>query len=235
MRWVSWPTLAATSFWFATQRLHDWRPALAATLFLICLSGIAGPKVANPISVDLPATTLALLGAAAITDGNAWLLALGLVAVLLAACAKETTPIFAAVWAWSPLPLVALAAPAARLIWVRVRRLEIDDPLGESFAEIARHPLRAGVLAHANVWRNPVTMLAPWGACLAALYQPSWPVLVALVVAHAQLLVATDTVRLVHHAAAPVLAVAAARNIPMTWLALAVVGHFFLSRRTERV
>lgn len=61
--------------------------------------------------------------------------------------------------------------------------------------------------------------------CLAALVSPSWPVVLVLVVAYAQLLVATDTTRLVQTAAGPVVALAAAQTIPVEWLLLAVVVH----------
>ena len=78
-------------------------------------------------------------------------------------------------------------------------------------------------------------MVAPWGACLVGLYRPSLQVGVALVVAYGLLLVATDTVRLVHHAAGPVLAFAAVRNLPVEWLLVAVAVHVVWFWKVERV
>ncbi len=68
-------------------------------------------------------------------------------------------------------------------------------------------------------------MVAPWGVCLAALYYPSWQTVVVLVLAYAQLLVATDTVRLYQTAAGPTVALAAATIIPTQWLPLALALH----------
>lgn len=68
-------------------------------------------------------------------------------------------------------------------------------------------------------------MVAPWGACLAALYRPSLQVVVALVLAYGLLVVVTDTVRIYQAVAGPVVALAAAEVIPPQWLLLAVVVH----------
>jgi hypothetical protein len=62
-----------------------------------------------------------------------------------------------------------------------------------------------------------------------------WRLLVVLGVAYAQLLVATDTVRLVHHVAGPAMAVAAAHVIPVEWLLLAVVVHVAWWFAPERI
>jgi hypothetical protein len=78
-------------------------------------------------------------------------------------------------------------------------------------------------------------MVAPWGVCLAALYAPTWQLVAVLVVAYAQLLVATDTVRIYTVAAAPVMAVAAAQTIPTSWLLFAVIFHVVWWRRPEFV
>lgn len=79
-------------------------------------------------------------------------------------------------------------------------------------------------------------MVAPWGACLLALHgTPTWPIVAVIVVAYLQLLVATDTVRLLHHAAGPPLAAAAAVTIPVAWLPLACIAHVAWWYKIERV
>jgi hypothetical protein len=78
-------------------------------------------------------------------------------------------------------------------------------------------------------------MVAPWGVCLAGLVGAGLPVLVVVGVAYAQLLAATDTVRLVHHGAGPVLTASAAAVIPEQYLILAVIVHGAYWWKVERV
>jgi hypothetical protein len=231
----SWPVSAAGMFWFAHNQSGDWQRSLTAAVLLVGLSGILGPQVVNPVGVDLPATAITLVGCGFLTSDVSGHWAAALVLVTVAGCVKETSPLFAAIWVWSPLPLVGLVAPVGRWCWVRFGHLEGPDPFGAEFQAIADHPMRAGLLAHRGRWRDGWLMVAPWGVCLVALYEPSWPLVVALAVAYAQLIVATDTVRLVHHAAGPVMAIGAVGNIPNRWLLLAAVAHVFWFFRVERV
>jgi len=234
VRTMSWVVLAGATFWWAHNNGFAVGQAIAISAMLLALPGITGPDEVNPVGVDLPATALAVL-AAAMFDGNQpWWLIAAFICLAVSATIKETTPIFVALWCWSPIPLAALVIPALRAGWVRWRHLEGVDPLGPDFQRIADHPVRAGIDAHRN-WRNAWVMVAPWGVCLAALYRPSWPLAAALAVAYLQLLVATDTVRLVHHAAGPVMAAAAVNNIPTAWLVLATVMHVFWLYNPERV
>lgn len=232
---VSWPVCAAGMFWFAHNQSGDWRRSIVAALLLVALPGILGPQVVNPVGVDLPATALTVVGCGFLTCGIDGYWVAGVVLITVAGCVKETSPLFAAVWVWSPLPLVGLVAPLARWCWVRFRHLEGPDPLGAEFQRIADHPVRTALAAHGGRWRDGWLMIAPWGVCLVGLYAPGWPLVAALAVAYAQLLVATDTVRLVHHAAGPVMATAAVAHIPHRWLLLAAAAHVFWFFRVERV
>lgn len=109
-------------------------------------------------------------------------------------------------------------------------------PVGVKFDAIAAHPIRAALAAHRGRWRDGWLMVAPWGACLLALHgTPTWPIVAVIVVAYLQLLVATDTVRLLHHAAGPPLAAAAAVTIPVAWLPLACIAHVAWWYKIERV
>lgn len=222
---LSWPVLAASMF--AWQSAHGWQIAAAAAVLLLALPGILGPSAVIPVGVDLPATALALAGVAVMPHS----LPVGIVLVALAAGCKETAPVFAALWAWSLWPLLALVVPAV----LAVACTPGPDPLGGKFQQIADHPFRTAIEARLGRWRDGWLLVAPWGVCLVALYAPSWPLVAVLAVAYLQLLVATDTVRLVQHAAGPALAAAAAHLIPIPWLVPAVVVHVVWWGKPERI
>lgn len=57
--------------------------------------------------------------------------------------------------------------------------------------------------------------------------------LAAVAVGHTQVLVATDTVRLLHTSVGPVVALAAAQVIPVHWLPLVMALHVFWWRSPE--
>lgn len=228
---VSWPLLAGGMVCWRLAAGDDWRVALAAGALLLGLPGILGPTAVIPIGVDLPATALSVWAAFLFELGHPAQQGAGVVVLLGAASIRETQPVWVALWTWSPLPLVALAAPLVRSIVVK----PAADPLGAQFQAIADHPIRAALVAHHGRWRDGWLLVAPWGVCLAALYQPGWPLLVLLAVTYLQLLVATDTVRLLHHAAGPVMAATAAAVVPPAWLLLAVVAHVVWWRTPERI
>lgn len=223
------------------QRQNRWRAvtylSLAAIPILVVLlarqhdltwaqAGVAGALVAGlpaariflyyPVLVDAPAMVLAL-GSALTVDVPP----VSILLALLAGLTLERAPIFAALFAWHPLPLVGLAAT---LLVVAFRRPG-PDPADPENQWIAEHPVKASRKYHRGRWRDPLVWLTPWGACLAGLVDPSSWVLATVGVAYAQTLVATDSVRLCQWAA-PVLAVAAAGVIPPEWLLLAVVAHW---------
>lgn len=222
---LSWPLLAIAAF--AWQSGHGWQTATATVLLLVALPGILGPAVVAPVGVDLPSSALALAGVAL------WphLPPVAVVCWLLAAGVKETAPVFAALWLWSPWPLVALIVPAVTALVCKPG----PDPLGYQFQRIADHPIRTSMEAHRGKWRDGWVMLAPWGACLAALHQPTWQLAACLVVAYGLLIVATDTVRLYQHAAGPVMAATAAHAIPTQWLGVALAVHALWWTAPQRV
>jgi hypothetical protein len=94
-----------------------------------------------------------------------------------------------------------------------------DDP----YAETLLKPLRTGLRSHRYDWFNPAVMLLPWGACLVSVINPSWQLATVLAVAYAQLLVATDTQRLYQHAA-PIVCIAAATALPISFAFVAIMG-----------
>lgn len=228
---AAWPTLAAGMLGWRLAAGDDYRVAVAATVLVVALPGILGPPATIPVGVDLPATALTICAAGLFELGDGYRIAAGLILLGWASAIRETSPVWCALWVWSPWPLLALVVPTVRHLCVKPGA----DPLGPRFDEIARHPISAAVTAHQGRWRDGWLMVAPWGVCLAALYAPDWRLAAVLAFAYAQLLVATDTVRLLHHAAGPVMAAAAARNIPAAWLPVACVAGVFWFWKTERV
>ena len=172
----------------------------------------------RPVLVDGPAFALAVLAAVA-CNGDP-LLSLPL--ALLGGAVQERVPIFAALYAWHPLPLAGLIVPLVAH-WV-VERGEDHPGLGPENAWILQHPIAASLKFHEGLWRSPL-LLAPWGVLLAGFYDPPLWVLATLAVAYAQILLATDTVRL-YQWAAPAVAVHAVGVIPEEWLLIAVLAHW---------
>lgn len=229
---VSWPLLAGGVFVLADL---GWQRSLLAAVLCVGLPGVWGPAVVRPVGVDLPAMAVAVWAAVCASHGVWWA---AMLLALVAGAVKESAPLWAALWAWSWVPLLGFG-------WVLfaavVIRPEIDEVTARAdLREIHDHPIRSALryrraLDQQNLpwWRNGWIMVAPWGVCLAALYAPTWQTAAVLAVAHAQLLVATDTARLLHTAAGPAVAVAAASVIPVPWLAVAAVAHWFWLTRTE--
>jgi len=95
-------------------------------------------------------------------------------------------------------------------------------------ASILAHPLRAGLAAHAGRWFDLRVMLTPWGVgLLGGLITPrsTFPMLIiTLMLAYGQLLVATDSVRL-YQWAAPPLILATISVVPPEFAVVALLVH----------
>jgi hypothetical protein len=141
---------------------------------------------------------------------------------------SEKVPVWAAVFSLQPLLLAGLIAPLARWLLTTAGQINHNDPLAWTLDQRI-----AGLKAHMGRWRDPYLMLLPWGACLVvACAVPSLWLMLALAVGYAQLLVATDTVRL-YQQAAPVVCVSAAFVIPETWAVPVLLAHWFNPWKTE--
>jgi hypothetical protein len=196
-------------------------PAWLATLLFVTLPWFRS-LVRNPCLTDQIGMAEALLCAVAIAGGHWWLAAL---AALFAGSANERAPLFAALVAWSPLPLIGLVVPA--IGWLVTRRKEMPWTIGGNDwrrwrEEHAKAPLLDFVL--------------PWGAGLAALgwlFLPgpapvlAVPAALAVVLGYSQLAIASDRVRLYQWAAPLVVIVAAQALIRAPWwvVTLVVVAH----------
>lgn len=228
---VAWPVLAGSTFAWRLAAGDVWQVAVAVAVLLVGLPGILGPPVSIPVQVDLPATALVMVGVWWITLGHPAQVVAGVAICAVAACISEKAPVVAALTSWTLWPLLALVPVAVAF---RLRPTG-PDPLGERFQDIADHPIKSALEHHAGQWRNGWVMVAPWGVTLAALVGADWRLIVVLLVAYGQLLVATDTVRIVQHVAGPAMAAAAAQVIPVEWLLFAVVLHVVWFRVPERV
>lgn len=195
--------LAPLAWWYTGSPWMAAAVALPSTLF----------AWRHPVLVDAPAMALTLLAACLWPLSPVAALAVGFLAV----CCRETAPVWLAVWAWTPAPLVLLLVPLLR--WgMRTG----PDPCG--YDHLLAHPLRTGLDAHRGHWFDWRLMLAPWGGLLIGLAGLTPALAVALVIGYAQTLLATDTVRL-YQWAWPSLALACVAVVPaplLPFVALAV-------------
>lgn len=127
---------------------------------------------------------------------------------LVAGAANEKAPLFAAVFAWSPIPLVGAVVPA-----------------------VVAMVTKRGPKASHNDWRamrelhnraQPHVYLLPWGACLLAVLAPSWQLLLAVAGGYGMFVMATDRARLYQYGC-PVAVVATLSVLPPQWWPLAVL------------
>jgi hypothetical protein len=182
---------------------------VVALAFLL-LPGVGRFNMWAPVLVDLPAMALAMASARA--DSPLVQVAL---AVLSGAC-HERGPVFAAIYAWSPLPLVGM---------IGSRWFAPSAPADE---EWLKHPVREAVKRHRGAWMDPVEMVAPWGAMLPLFaMRPTTQGLVALVVGYGQMLVAQDRARLFSWAAPVVVPVAMENCPPWARWVVPFVAMFF--------
>lgn len=228
---ASWVGIAIGMGWWAWDAGLEPAQILLAIGLLVGLPGILGPSVSIPVQVDLPATALTVLAVPAIISGRPLGVLCGLLLVLIGANVRETVPIVTALLAWSWLPLVGLIVPLT--VWL-VRRPATSSGILE-WDRITVHPFRTSLEYHAGRWRDARLMVIPWGVCLIGLYALDWRLAIILGIAYAQLLIATDTVRLYQHVAGPALALTAAALIPDAWVPLAMIGHLFWIWKPERI
>lgn len=228
---ASWVILAISMLGWAHQHgLSGW--ALAAAVGLLCgLPGILGPAVSIPVQVDLPATALTLCAVWLFGIDHPAARIAAVILILIAASCRETAPIFGALWLWSCWPLVGLIVP----IIVHLVRKPVATTGNPEWDWIAAHPVRAGIQYHLGRFRDARLMLLPWGACIVGFYNVDARILVVVLVAYLQLLVATDSVRLYQHGAGPVLALAAAAVIPAAWVPIVLAFHWLWILPQERI
>jgi hypothetical protein len=190
---------------------HAW----AAAFIPLGLAGVVRVNVRCPVLVDLPAMMWALLAAYQMQHGW-WFFAI--VSACLAGATKETAPIFAALWAWSPIPLLGLVVPAVTAIVVKPKEYRLGGKADEALA----HPFRTAYAEHRH---QPIAWwVLPWGVLIFGLAHPTLQVGLTLLFAYGQCLAATDLVRL-YQWAWPVLAAQMFHNVSRGWWLPLVVLH----------
>lgn len=216
---VSWGSLAASGALIAVVALQWGATEGEAVLASLLWLGLPSVRfqVEAPVLVDAAGMAL-VLASVALWPVSPWA-AVGLAG--LGGAVWEKAPVWAAVFAMEPMLLAGLLAPALRRLLVAPGAIEEKDP----YRETLEHPLRTGLKAHAGQWRDPVRMALPWGVCLVVLAMPHPFWVAAVVLGYAQLVVATDTVRL-YQQAAPVVAIAAASMLPIEWAVPLVLAHW---------
>jgi hypothetical protein len=230
--WVaSWPVLFVGMVAFSAASGAPLGVAVAAAGLLVGLPGVLGPAVARPVGIDVPCMAVCVWSATCFLNGW-WIAALGL--LIVASTIKETSPLWVALWSWSPVPLLGVLVVAA--VWF-VKKPGMDPvTFGHPILkDVLDHPVKQSLAHHEGRWRDAWLMVAPWGVGLAALVSPSVQVVMTLLVAYGLLLVITDTVRPMQTTAGPVVCLAAASVIPPQFLLLAVVVHFFWWRQPELI
>lgn len=190
---------------------------LFAVALLCALPGVRACSLRFPVLLDAPSFLVALLLAWAACAAPWWVV---LSLALLGGATRETVPVFAALWSWSPWPLVGLLAVG----WTR--------PAARTDIPWLTHPVREALALRRALGWDGVLYLRPFGAALAGLVGCSWQCAATCAVAAAQLLAAQDTIRLTVWAG-PVLVLGAAKVIPAAWWPLAVV--WTLVHQDERV
>ena len=224
-----WMTATAVSWILAaigTAFLADgWERGVAAAVMFAALPGMRC-LLRCPVTVDLPALACAVWAAVAWGHG---LSAVAVLLVVVGAACKESAPVFAALFAWTPVLLVGLVVVAIRWAFWRPCAVAHDPmrafPSNTSHAEhawILEHPFAAGWKYHRQKLFDGLTMVTPWGAAIVALAGLDVQLGVLLLVAYGQLAVATDSVRL-YQWAAPLMCVVACTVVPVAWLPVLVV------------
>ena len=164
----------------------------------------------TPVLTDAPAMCFAVLAALLPWPFN-------VIVALIGGFARETVPVFAALYAWSLWPLIALIPIGA---WALFAPEGADPIKRESW--LAR-PFKTAMEFKHGEWREFGAMVTPWGGALAALAFPSPHLFATIAVAYAQLVVATDFTRLFVWAA-PVVVLHAAQ-VPVEWMLPLAVFH----------
>lgn len=202
-KWFSWMALVASGILvgaYAEQRgVHGW----AAAAIWVTLPWFRG-LVRNPCLTDQIGMAAAL-GCAVLP----WWATVP--CALVAGASSERAPVFAAVFAWSPLPLVGIIVPAAMALATTHRELSWTKGHNDWRAMRELHSLA-----------QPHTYLLPFGALLLAPLAFTWQAAAALALGVAQWLVATDRSRLLQWGA-PVLVVVTLLAVPeRLWTMLVV-------------
>ncbi len=145
----------------------------------------------------------------------------GIAVVCIGSMVKESTWLFTFVLS---LNLFALAgAIPVALAWI-ILKPDKQDIFTVKSEDMLRHPLKYGLAFHKDKWLDYRVWLS-LGVGLLAFKIPSLQLFAMLGLAAGQMLIATDTIRLLHWCF-PVLILYAVPNIPIEWSLIAILLHW---------
>lgn len=187
---------------------------LIGVLFYSLLFGVFSVNVFFPVLVDAPAILFILL--AAIADPITCL-----IVTVIAVCIKETSFVFITILTKNLyVLLVGIVAYAIIRVCIKPQKTTAPELL---------HPFMVATNIHN--FTDIGKYVLPWGGGLACLFSPhlDWQFYTLIAVSYAQLLIATDSVRLYQYAF-PLVLLHAADSCPIQMLPVAVLS-FLLFRR----
>lgn len=193
--------------------------AICAAACLGMSRGFTRAQAHMPALVDAHAHAWAMLSAVLILSGHE---NYGAVAAVVGGYICEKTPLFAAVYAWSFMPLIAFPAIVAFHI-MRPRDMKptgiawLDDPYTEAMKSLDEK-MRGDWYAH---------FVAPLGIASLGLVSGSRQAYVALIFALAPLMRALDYTRLIAWGL-PLLIIEAVKMVPMPFLPLLPLAHQYI-------
>ena len=231
-RFLHWPprllmVVTWASFVALGSMLGGWKPAL----LFISLPGVWFCAT-HPTTVDAPAMFLAWCSAAAIHSSldASVSVPLAVAAAAIGGGLHERSPVFAALYAWHPLPLVGLVVPLL-VGWLRKPAApnhaspELADRLvgHGTWGALAAHKPYVDMLSETGlVWSlRGLPLTAAW----AGVPPSAWA---SLAVAYASRLIGTDTARFLMWAAPPLCA--RLGEVPMWMVGL----HMMTFRRVNQ-
>lgn len=191
--------------------------AMFGALLVLGLSGIYKQNVKGYKLIDGTAICFGLLST--ICFNADWYIP-ALIFLILASLTKETMPVFIALWSMSFLPLIGFLTPLVIYLFNPPVK---QDILGEGHQQWLDNPFKAFKEYHIKNLLSPFYFLS-WGVCITAvLYQGEyWQwVLASVLIAYAQLLVATDRGRLFMYSF-PLAILATCLTIELNWLLILI-------------
>lgn len=194
--------------------------AIAATACFAMSKGTVRSQAFMPALVDAHAMSWAMMSACLVLTGFT---AAGIAAAIVSGFVSEKSPFFAAIFAWSPIPLFALPA---MLAYHLIRGYDtkptghawLDDPYKEGLNALAKK-------AFSKDW--PVHFCAPFGVAILGLFTGSGPAYLALIAALAPTVRALDYNRLAAWGL-PLLLVEAVKVVPMPFLPMLPIVHQYI-------
>lgn len=146
----------------------------------------------------------------------------------LAGFVNEKAPLFAAIFAWNPILLFGLTAPALSYFFAPVGPVPetLHPETRRQMSYILDHPFISAYEFHQGTAFKASKWLWPWGGLLLGAFVAPTPVYVALVTSYAMCIAATDSQRL--YAWAMPMLVAAVCTMPWQFCAVAVAISWFV-------